>query len=100
MPCEIQTITFTASKRRESAIVVMDKIPREDDLLPFGSFDEGDEGDCVDELLVGEPGVKVSLFGPLLQVQPSKKDRVDAQVSETHDTSFIEMNTTLFSDPP
>ena len=80
MPCEIQTITFTASESREPAIVVVDKIPREDDLLPFGSFDEGDEGDRVDELRVGEPGVEVPLFGPLLQIQPSKQDRVNVEV--------------------
>ena len=66
MPCEIQTIAFAASECRESAIVVMDKISSEDDLLSFGSFDEGDEGDRVDELRVGEAGVKVPLFGPLL----------------------------------
>ena len=85
MPCKIQTITFAASKRRESAIVIVDEVAREEDLLPFGSFDEGDEGDRVDELRVGEAGVEVPLFGPLLDVQPAEKDRVDVEVVETHD---------------
>ena len=66
MPCKIQTIALAASECRESAIVVMYKIPGEDDLLPFGSFDEGNEGDRVDEFGVREAGVEVPLFGPLL----------------------------------
>ena len=85
MPCKIQTIAFAASKRRESAIVVMDEIPGEDDLLSFGRFDEGDEGDRVDKLLVGESGVEVPLFGPLLDVQPAEEDRVDVEVGEAHE---------------
>ena len=70
--------------------MIMHEIPSEDDLLPFGSFDEGDEGDRVHQLGVGESGVKVSLVGPLLDVKPAEEDRVDVEVGEAHDASRFE----------
>jgi hypothetical protein len=48
---------------------------------------DGDEGDRVDQLGVGEPAVEVPLIGPLLDVYPAVQDGVDAQVGDAHDAT-------------
>ena len=73
--------------RRVRASVVVDEVPGEDDLLTIGCLADRDQDDRVDQRLIREPAVEVSLVGPLLDVQPPVQDRVDLQFGEAHDAT-------------
>ena len=87
MPGEGHGVFLVAPPRREPAVVIVDEVPGEDDLLTVGRFSDRDEGDRVDECLVSESGVDCLHIRPRFEIRPPVKDRVDVQVGEAHDAT-------------
>ena len=85
MPRKVQPVPFTASECREPAVVIVNQVAGEEDLLPFGSFNECHKGDGVEEFGVGEAGVDGLHIGPHFKIRPAVQNGINAQVGETHD---------------